>query len=125
MRKLFSPLKAVKLAITLLLNPTFGGNSHLRCPFHQRVKSEGEIEKVVKLSDRKIEWIVRHCYIEENVNTREAIVHASNYNILIIDVNTDRGSQFYADKGAESKFQFLVAVAAAKVQGMFFNFFSF
>ncbi len=27
---------------------------------------------MVKLSDRKIRWIVRHCYIERDVSTREA-----------------------------------------------------
>ena len=27
---------------------------------------------MVKLSDRKIRWIVRHCYIEGDVSTKEA-----------------------------------------------------
>jgi len=27
---------------------------------------------VVKLSKRKIRWIVRHCYIERDVSTKEA-----------------------------------------------------
>jgi len=27
---------------------------------------------VVKLSDKKIRWIVRHCYIEKDVSTKKA-----------------------------------------------------
>ena len=40
--------------------------------FRIRIKNEEEIRKVVKLSDRKIRWIVRHCYIEKDVSTKEA-----------------------------------------------------
>ena len=36
---------------------------------------------------------------------QNAIVHASRYNMVIREVNTDRGSQFYPNKGGKSQFQ--------------------
>jgi transposase InsO family protein len=43
---------------------------------------------------------------EYSISTlQNAIVHASRYNIVIREVNTDRGSQFYANKGGKSQFQ--------------------
>jgi len=40
--------------------------------FRIRVKNEIELRKVVKLSDRKIRWIVRHSHIKKDVCTKEA-----------------------------------------------------
>ena len=40
--------------------------------FRIRIKNEIELRKEVKLSDRKIRWIVRHCHIKKDVSTKEA-----------------------------------------------------
>ena len=42
--------------------------------FRIRIKNEIEIRKAVKLSDRKIRWIVTHCHIRKDVSTKEAAV---------------------------------------------------
>ncbi len=43
---------------------------------------------------------------EHSIQTLEmAIAHASQYKIVIREVNTDRGTQFYSNKGGKSQFQ--------------------